>query len=112
MKQDRIARFIYIVKDRQESGCEITVITTNPENSLYDSAGYGYSLISQLRDAGIQVIIRDEVQEHFPLIDEDLVWHGGMNLLGKEDVWDNLMRIKSAKVAEELLELTLMTNNE
>ena len=39
-------------------------------------------------------------------MDEELVWHGGMNLLGKEDVWDNLIRIKSAVVAEELLELS------
>lgn len=77
-----------------------------------NSGDYGYSLINQLRDAGIQVVIRDEVQEHFALIDEELVWHGGMNLLGKEDAWDNLMRIKSAKVAEELLELTLKNNNE
>jgi hypothetical protein len=30
-----------------------------------------------------------------------------MNLLGKEEVWDNLMRIKSAQVAAELLELSL-----
>jgi hypothetical protein len=30
-----------------------------------------------------------------------------MNLLGKEDFWDNLMRIKSTTVATELLELTL-----
>jgi len=37
----------------------------------------------------------------------ELVWHGGMNLLGREDAWDNLMRIKSAQVAEELLEIAL-----
>ena len=42
----------------------------------------------------------------FAVMDEELVWHGGMNLLGKEDVWDNLIRIKSAVVAEELLELS------
>ena len=53
------------------------------------------------------MILKDEVNEHFALIDEELVWHGGMNLLGKEDVWDNLMRIRSAVVAEELLELAL-----
>ena len=33
------------------------------------------------------------------------VWHGGVNLLGKEDVWDNLMRIKNIDVAAELLEI-------
>lgn len=30
-----------------------------------------------------------------------------MNLLGKEDAWDNLMRIKSSQVAAELLEIAL-----
>lgn len=30
-----------------------------------------------------------------------------MNLLGKEDVWDNLMRIKNVEVAAELLEISL-----
>ncbi len=36
-----------------------------------------------------------------------LVWHGGMNLLGKVDVWDNLMRISNHQVAAELLEIAL-----
>lgn len=30
-----------------------------------------------------------------------------MNLLGKEDVWDNLIRIKNKDVASELLEIEL-----
>ena len=37
--------------------------------------------------------------------DSNIVWHGGMNLLGRDDAWDNLMRIKSKKVAAELLEI-------
>lgn len=109
IEPDRVERFIYIVKGRQEAGCKVTVITTEPENSLFSSAEYGYAMIEHLQQAGIEVITRDEVQEHFGLIDDDLVWHGGMNLLGKEDAWDNLMRIKSARVAEELLELALMS---
>ena len=28
-----------------------------------------------------------------------------MNFLGRDDAWDNLMRIKSEKVAAELLEI-------
>ena len=30
---------------------------------------------------------------------------GGMNLLGKVDAWDNLIRIKSESVAQELMEM-------
>lgn len=49
--------------------------------------------------------------EHLAVIDDALVWHGGMYLLGKEDAWDNLMRIKSAQVAAELLEIVLKREN-
>ena len=105
--QDKIDRMIYITSKRIEAGCKISVITLNPEDAAYGSAEYQYSMIRQMEEAGIQVILKDEVNEHFALIDDELVWHGGMNLLGKEDVWDNLMRIRSAVVAEELLELAL-----
>jgi hypothetical protein len=60
-----------------------------------------------MRESGIQVIVKEDVIEHFAIIDDELVWHGGMNLLGKEDVWDNLMRIRSDQVAAELLEIAL-----
>jgi superfamily II DNA or RNA helicase len=107
IEQDKIDRFLYIIKSRQEAGCKVTVITTNPEDCPYSSADYINSMIKQMNIAGVNVITKDEIDEHFAIVDEDLVWHGGMNLLGKEDVWDNLMRIKSAQVAEELLELSL-----
>ena len=68
---------------------------------------FSQRMIKQMKENGIYVIVKDEVAEHFAVIDDELVWHGGMNLLGKEDAWDNLMRIKSAQVAAELLEIAL-----
>ena len=47
---------------------------------------------------GINVITRTEVEECFAVIDDEIVWHGGMNLLGKADVWDNLMRIRNSQL--------------
>ena len=41
------------------------------------------------------------------IIDQELVWHGGMNLLGKVDAWDNLIRIESESVAQELMGMIL-----
>lgn len=105
--RDKIERFIYLVKARQEAGCMVTVITTEPQNISYGSPEFCQGLIDAMQENGIRVITREEVAEHFAVIDEELVWHGGMNLLGKEDVWDNLMRIKSAQVAAELLEIGL-----
>ncbi len=107
LTQDKVDRMIYITKERVESGCKITVITLNPDVTSFGSSAHYHELINQMELAGVQVIIKAEIDEHFAIIDDDLVWHGGMNLLGKEDVWDNLMRIKSASVVEELLELSL-----
>ena len=45
----------------------------------------------------------EEDKECFAIIGQELVWHGGMNLLGKVDAWDNLIRIKSEGVAQELM---------
>ena len=107
ISQDRIDRFLYITKSRTDNGCKITVVTTNPEQSLFSNEVACYEMIKQMIDAGIQVVTKENVDECFAIIDEDLVWHGGVNLLGKEDAWDNLMRIKSYAVAEELQEISL-----
>ena len=66
-----------------------------------------YELIREMQNVAIKVVTKEEAEERFSAIDEELVWHGGMNLLGKEDAWDNLMRIKNHQVAAELLEIAM-----
>lgn len=107
IRQNKIDRLLLLVKGRQERGVKITVITTEPEDVVYGSADVCYELIRQMQQAGISVVTKSEVEERFAVIDDELVWHGGMNLLGKVDVWDNLMRIKNHQVAAELLEIAL-----
>ena len=107
LTQDKIERFIYLVKARQEAGITVTVITIEPQNISHGSPEFCQRFIQEMRESGIQVIVKEDVIEHFAIIDDELVWHGGMNLLGKEDVWDNLMRIRSDQVAAELLEIAL-----
>jgi len=46
------------------------------------------------------------MHEHFAIIDDEIVWYGSMNLLSRAKVDDNLMRVKSKDVAQELLEMT------
>lgn len=109
---EKVRRFLYLIRARQEAGCEVTVLTENFENVRYGNPQFVQELISELREAGVNVIVKEEISEHFAVVDDTLVWHGGMNLLGKEDIWDNLMRIKDASVAEELLELSLGQRDE
>ncbi len=105
IRQEKIDRLISLVKERQEHGVSVTVITTEPEKVLYNNVDMCYELIREMQQTGINVVIKEDVEEQFAVIDDELVWHGGMNLLGKEDAWDNLIRIKNHQVAAELLEI-------
>lgn len=107
IRQNKVDRLLLLVKGRQEKGVNVTVITTAPEEVVYGSADVCYELICEMRQIGINVVTKVEVEERFAVIDDELVWHGGMNLLGKVDIWDNLMRIKNHQVAAELLEIAL-----
>ena len=105
--QDKIERFLYLIKQRQETGVNVRVITRNPESTMYGNLEILYELITRMKSQGVDIYLKDEVEERFAVIDDELVWHGGVNLLGKEDVWDNLMRLKNIDVAAELLEIGL-----
>ena len=48
-----------------------------------------------------------DICQHFAVIDEKIVWYGSMNLLSRDDVEDNIMRLESQEIAEELLCMTL-----
>jgi superfamily II DNA or RNA helicase len=103
MTQEKISRFIYLMKPRQEAGVQIMVITENPENHPYENVEFVQAMMEEMKNAGIRVEIAENDMEHFAVMDEELVWHGGMNLLGKQDAYDNLIRVKDEKVALELL---------
>ncbi|WP_028235536.1 TOTE conflict system archaeo-eukaryotic primase domain-containing protein [Pseudobutyrivibrio sp. MD2005] len=105
LRADKVERMVELVKARQEAGVEITVITLSPEEVGYGDVIDLYAMHDEMRQAGIYVRLEKKENEHFAVIDRNIVWHGGMNLLGKADVWDNLIRIENEKAAEELLEL-------
>ena len=107
IRQEKIDRLIALVKERQEHGVSVTVITTEPEKVIYGNVNMCYELIREMQNAAINVVKKEEIEERFAVIDDELVWHGGMNLLGKEDAWDNLIRIKNHQVAAELMEIAL-----
>lgn len=77
IRQDKIERFLFLMKGRQEAGVKATVITTDPEEVVYGSSDVCHELIRMMRQVGINVVIKQEVEERFAIIDDELVWHGG-----------------------------------
>ena len=110
---EKVDRLIRLVKPRQEAGVTVTVITDVPENNVFGNAEYLHALTRRMQAAGIRVLWAEEPAERFAVMDRVLVWHGGVNLLGKEDVWgDGLIRVRDEKAAAELMEMGLAAVHE
>jgi len=61
--------------------------------------------MDRLHNAGFHMELVQENYEHYAVIDNEIVWYGSVNLLSKEDVEDNIMRVRSREIAAELLEI-------
>lgn len=68
-------------------------------------------LHEEMRRAGFYVQLVDKFCEHYTIVDDEIVWYGSMNFLSKEDAEDNLMRVESKEISNELKELTFGFEN-
>ena len=95
-----------LLKEKQESGVKVVIVTWNPDSYGYGDSGYWMKLQEDMRQGGFEMELVDDFCEHYCVIDKEIVWYGSMNFLGKEDAEDNLMRVCSKRIAAEVLELT------
>ena len=58
-----------------------------------------------LKDIGINIWERDNLNCRFAVIDSDLVWYGNMNFLSREHDDDILMRLRNEAIVRELLSM-------
>ena len=101
----KIDRVIELLKARQEAGVSVTIITLKPEEIGFGDTINVFRMHDSIRRAGFYLKTSEIVEEHFAVIDNEVVWHGSMDLLGKSDVSDNIIRVESKQAAAELLEM-------
>ncbi len=83
---------------------KIHVLTLPPEsNRTYVSETK--EALNSLAMAGVNIHLSTNCHERFAIIDKQTVWYGSINLLAKEMEDDNIIRIESKEIAEELLTL-------
>ena len=99
----KIWQFVRQLPMIQERGVKTTVITMSPSLYPEDAVKHQEELVQILRSSGIDVKTQDNCKEHFAVIDGSIVWYGSMNFLSREREDDNLMRIESKSIAQEVL---------
>ena len=102
----KVYELINLLRDKQISGIEITIVTWEPDSYGFGDAGYWMQLHEEIRQAGFYLKMVEDTCEHFAIIDQEIVWYGSMNLLAKSNIDDSMMRVQSKKIAMELMGLT------
>lgn len=103
LSRKRVENLVELLLPAQEQGLKAAVITWHPDVYRYGNDANRLLLLESLRTAGVEIQYAEETCQHFAVIDEKIVWYGSMNLLSRDDVEDNIMRLESREVAEELL---------
>lgn len=102
----KINELIQMMTELQRKGVSITIVTWEPDSYHFGDAATWMQMHEEMRQAGFFLKTVEEFCEHFAIIDQELVWYGKMNLLGKSKIDDSMMRVCSKQIAAELMELT------
>lgn len=101
----KVYELINLLRDKQMTGVEITIVTWKPDSYGFGDAGYWMQLHEEIRQAGFYMKTVEDACEHFAIIDQEIVWYGSINLLAKSNADDSMMRVQSKKIAMELMGL-------
>ena len=63
IRQEKIDRLLVLVKERQENGVSVTVITTDPEKIIYGNADMCYELIREMQNVAINVVTKEALYD-------------------------------------------------
>lgn len=109
--KQKVFRLINLLKQKQEAGVKVTIVTWHPDAYRYGRDEHRIELMECLRNAGFYIELLKDHCEHYAVIDNKIVWYGSMNLLSKDDLEDNIMRVVDKDIAAELLEMTFQKGN-
>ncbi len=106
IQKNRIAGLLPVLGNAVSSGVRVTVYTKALESYKPDQEPGIALAIAMLKNAEITVVVQTDLQQHYAIIDESIVWHGNIDFLafGRKDV--DVLRFESAEIAGELLEMS------
>ena len=95
-----------MLKEKQTFGVEVTIVTWEADAYGFGDASFWMQLHEDMRQAGFFLKTVEDSCENFAVIDQNIVWYGNINLLGKWKIEDSMMRVKGKEIAVEWMELT------
>ena len=107
----KVYELISLLKEKQEVGVQITIVTWTYDSYGFGDAAYWMQLHEDMRKAGFYIKTVEEYCDRFAVIDQEVVWYGNINLLAKDKIDNSIMRVMSKDIAGELMEITFGDND-
>ena len=107
----KISETVKILKEQQEKGIKITIVTRHLETYAPKWREYRVKLLKLLHNNGFHVETSNGSCKQCAVIDNEIVWYGNVNLLSEAKQEDNIMRVESKEIAAELLEIIFCKEN-
>ena len=80
----KVYELINMLKEKQMSGVQVTIVTWTPDSYGFGDAAYWMQLHEDMRRAGFYIRTVEEYCDRFAVIDQEVVWYGNINLLAKD----------------------------
>lgn len=103
LSQRRVWEFVNRLKKDERPKISLTVWTLPTSDYAEHQRKCIDKMKDSLKDAGVDVRDAPNLNCHFAVMDEDLVWYGSMNFLSREHEDDILMRLRNEAIVKELL---------
>jgi KaiC/GvpD/RAD55 family RecA-like ATPase len=95
LTERRASKLIDLLRNAIDRGLLVRIVTCPPgdhggilENGLSET-------INAIRELGITVDYRAGMHEKIAIIDDEILWHGSLNILSHRDTAESMLRIKS-----------------
>jgi hypothetical protein len=103
LTQSRVSKMMNTIESCMLSGVKATVVTRPAADYAEKEHGRVSGIIKHLSDKGISVIEKSKIHQKFAVVDGRIVWYGSINLLSFGSAEESIMRLDSASIAGELL---------
>jgi len=103
MQKKKIDSIKEILVDKYNSGVRVTLCIKKMEDYPDKQKAYISKFISEILKQGIKVIQVFQNRYKFMIIDNIIVWYGGVDIFGGSFDENSLIRIQSEELANELL---------
>ena len=95
-------RWVATLRPQLAAGVKVRVFTRPPGSSGSMAADYTEEVIGRMRDLGVDVELRPRMHEKVAILDDEVLWHGSLNILSHRDTEESMLRFHSPAVCQVL----------